>query len=139
MSLFSPSRRAEISDRAEHRCEYSHFPTRGQVATFPIDHIIPKSAGAGHDPENLALACPHCNAHKWTAVEASDPLTGVIAPLFNPRRDKWDEHFEWLGGGELGGRTMTGRATIAALQMNAPAMVELRLLLSSLDLFPEAG
>lgn len=138
MSLFSSFRRAEVHARAGERCEYCHLPTRGQVATFPIDHIIPKSTGAGHDLENLALACPPCNAHKWTAVEWSDPITDRLAPLFHPRRDEWNEHFRWVVGYVLAGATPSGHATVAALQMNNSDMVELRRLLAGLDLFPES-
>lgn len=137
MSLFSPTRRAEVKARAGERCEYCHLPTRGQVATFPIDHIIPKSTSSDHDPENLALACPPCNAFKWTAVEWRYPVSGRIAPLFHPRRDNWNAHFNWLAGYVLSGVTPSGRATVAALRMNNPEMIELRRLLAGLDLFPE--
>ena len=95
MSAFSEVRRAEVSTRAGHRCEYCRLPTRGQVATFPIDHITPRSAGGTNDPSNLALTCPHCNAHKWTAAEGVDSETGTNAALFHPRRDDWAEHFAW--------------------------------------------
>jgi hypothetical protein len=108
------------------------------VATFPIDHVVPKSAGGTTDPANLALACPHCNAHKWEQVTTADPATGEPAPLFHPRRDDWAAHFTWATG-KLIGRTPTGRATVAALAVNAPDMVELRRLLADLGLFPEAG
>jgi hypothetical protein len=139
VSAFSASRRAEVAARAGHRCEYCHLPTRGQVATFPIDHIIPQSAGAGHDPDYLALSCPHCNAHKWTAIEAIDPATRLPTPLFHPRSDGWGTHFEWAGQGVLLGKTSIGLATIAELGMNDAAMIELRRLLAELALFPEAG
>ena len=139
MSAFSPARRAEVAARAGHRCEYCHLPARGQVATFPIDHIDPRSAGGGTDLGNLASACPHCNAHKWTTVESADPSTGRPIRIFHPRTDDWAEHFEWLGDGILSGKSPTGRATIAALKMNADDMVELRRLLAALALFPEAS
>jgi hypothetical protein len=133
VSAFSPVRRAEVVARAGRRCEYCHLPTRGQVATFPIDHITPRHAGGTTAMDNLALACPHCNAHKWTAAEQPDPKTGESVCLFHPRRDAWEEHFEWVGVGVLSGRT-----TVAALHVNAADMVELRSLLAELGLFPEA-
>lgn len=139
MSAFSPVRRAEVAARAGHRCEYCHLPTRGQVATFPIDHITPRHAGGTTAPDNLALTCPHCNAHKWTAVEEIDPDTGRPVRLFHPRQDVWDEHFAWSGAGEITGRTAVGRATVTTLRMNDPDMTELRMLLAELGLFPEAG
>jgi hypothetical protein len=136
VSAFSPARRAEVAARAGHRCEYCRLPTRGQVATFPVDHVVPKAAGGSADPGNLALACPHCNAHKWDAVEAADPLTGESVRLFHPRHDAWNEHFTWAAG-ELIGRTAVGRATVARLRINDPDMVELRTLLADLGVFPE--
>jgi hypothetical protein len=139
VSAFSPARRAQITSRAGNRCEYCHLPTRGQVATFPIDHIEPVSADGTNDLENLALTCPHCNASKWTATESIDPESGSTVPLFHPRRQLWEEHFEWsaVGTGELLGRTSTGRATISCLRINDPEMIELRRLLVELGLFAE--
>lgn len=139
MSAFSEVRRAEVVTRAGHRCEYCHLPARGQVATFPIDHITPRSVGGTNELSNLALTCPHCNAHKWTAAAGIDPETGDTVSLFNPRCDNWDEHFAWSADrpGELVGRTGTGRATIASLSVNAADMIALRLLLAEVALFPE--
>jgi HNH endonuclease len=116
------------------------LPTRGQVATFPIDHIEPRVAGGTTDIENLALTCPHCNAFKWTAVESTDPESGETVPLFHPRQQFWDDHFVWPATrlGELIGRTPIGRATIEALRINDVDMIELRLLLIELGLFAEA-
>jgi hypothetical protein len=140
VSAFSEVRRAQVTDRAGHRCEYCHLPTRGQVATFPIDHITPRSGGGTNDVSNLALTCPHCNAHKWTAAEGPDPEGGETVALFNPRSDNWDDHFAWSAErpGELVGLTATGRATVAALRINDPDMIALRLLLAEVGLFPEA-
>jgi 5-methylcytosine-specific restriction endonuclease McrA len=95
VSAFSEVRRAQVNERAGFRCEYCHLPTRGQVATFPIDHITPRAAGGTNELDNLALTCPHCNAHKWTASDAPDPVTGARVPLFNPRADAWAAHFAW--------------------------------------------
>lgn len=138
MSAFSPVRRAEVTARAGHRCEYCHLPTRGQVATFPIDHILPRHAGGTTALDNLALTCPHCNAHKWAVVEEADPASGEPVRLFHPRQDVWAEHFAWTITGEIEGRTSVGRATISGLRMNDPDMIELRALLAELGLFPEA-
>lgn len=87
MSAFSASRRAEVTARAGSRCEYCRLSTHGQVATFPIDHVVPRSAGGTTESDNLALTCPHCNAHKWAAVEEVAPETGGVVPLFHPRHD----------------------------------------------------
>jgi hypothetical protein len=132
--------RVQVSARAEYRCEYCHLPTRGQVATFPIDHIIPRSQGGTNDPSNLALTCPHCNAYKWTAIEGLDPDTGQPACFFHPRQDRWADHFAWSSAntGELLGKTPTGRSTIVGLRINDSDMLALRQLLAELGLFSEA-
>jgi hypothetical protein len=140
MSAFSPARRAAVSRRANDRCEYCHLPTRGQVATFPIDHVNPRSEGGSHDIENLALACPHCNSRKWIAIDAVDAETGETVPLFNPRRDVWNEHFEWETLAlKLTGRTPVGRATIDCLRINDPDMIALREILAELGFWIADG
>jgi hypothetical protein len=141
LSAFSDVRRAQVNERAGFRCEYCHLPTRGQVATFPVDHITPRAAGGTNELDNLALTCPHCNAHKWTASDAPDPTTGERVPLFNPRADERAAHFAWSEErvGELTGLTATGRATVATLRMNDADMIELRRLLAEVGLFEEVS
>ena len=139
MTLFSDQMRAAVVARAGERCEYCHLPKRGQVATFPIDHILPRGMGGETALENLALACPHCNAHKWAYTSARDPDSGESVPLFNPRTDVWSEHFQWSAQepGFLEGKTPCARATIAQLQINDAEMVSIRQLLATLGIFPE--
>ena len=139
MSAFSEVRRAEVVDRAGYRCEYCHIPTRGQVATFPIDHVVPRSAGGEHGVENLALTCPRCNANKWTQKAVQDELTDLTVQLFHPRHDDWTEHFAWSieSFGELVGLTPTGRATVTALRINDADSIALRLFLNEVGLFPD--
>jgi hypothetical protein len=56
-------------------------------------------------------------------------------PLFNPRNDKWDEHFCW-DGPVLFGKTPVGRTTIDVLNINDPICVDQREFLIAADLFP---
>ena len=55
-----------------------------------------------------------------TAVTCSNVVT-----LFNPRSDRWPEHFEF-NGPEVEGLTAVGRATVLLLNMNAPRRARLR-------------
>jgi hypothetical protein len=141
VSLFSAATRVAVAERAGQRCEYCHLPTRGQVATFPIDHVIPPAAGGTGHLDNLALACPHCNAHKWAFAEGTDPTTGRPARLFNPRADVWSEHFRWSTAdwAVLEGLTAVGRATISRLHMNDSDLVAVRRLLAALGVAPDAA
>jgi hypothetical protein len=50
--------RAAVVARAGQRCEYCHLPTRGQVATFPVDHLIARNEGGLTALDNLALEVP---------------------------------------------------------------------------------
>jgi hypothetical protein len=139
MTAFSDELRAAVVARAGERCEYCHLPKRGQVATFPIDHVLPHSSGGETILANLALACHHCNAHKWAHTVGIDPVSGASLPLFNPRTEVWSDHFQWFvqEPGVLEGKTARGRATIAQLQINDPDMIAIRQLLASLGLFTE--
>jgi len=56
-------------------------------------------------------------------------------PLFHPRRDRWDEHFEWRGPIVVG-LTPGGRATILVLDMNDGDIVEIRVNLIAEGHFP---
>jgi hypothetical protein len=139
MTIFSDEMRAAVGARADDRCEYCHLPTRGQVATFPIDHVLPLSSGGETILDNLALACPHCNAHKSAHTTGIDPLSGASGPLFHPRRQLWSDHFQWSIQeiGLLEGKTPCGRATITRLHINDAEMVAIRQLLATLGLFTE--
>lgn len=69
--------------------------------------------------DNLWLACRRCNGFKGVQMVATDPETAQLAPLFNPRYQVWEEHFGWsLDGLEIIGKTICGRATVVALQLN---------------------
>lgn len=86
---------------------------------------MPKQHGGSDDPAGLALACDRCNAYKGPNLTSIDPGTGAVAPLFHPRQDNWDDHFE-LREGYVHGKTPVGRATVRLLNMNAPRRVALR-------------
>jgi hypothetical protein len=122
--------RAAVIARAAGRCEYCRSPDRYAPDPFPIDHVQPRSRGGDHTLANLAYACAGCNERKYVATEERDPTTGEMVLLFHPRQHRWDEHFDWSAdSSEILGRTPTGRATIARLDMNRPRLVALRRLL----------
>ena len=77
--------------------------------------------------ENLALACAPCNGAKREKVNSTDPRTGKVVRLFNPRIDHWGDHFRWdTTRTRIMGRTAMGRATILALHFNDPLQQEAR-------------
>jgi hypothetical protein len=59
--------------------------------------------------------------------------------LFHPREQRWEAHFAWNHDFTLIlGVTPTGRATIAALQLNRPGLVNLRRVLYMVGEHPPA-
>ena len=111
--------------RAGNQCEYCGLSQQGQEATFHIDHILPKSAGGRTRAANLALACVSCSLRKEARRSATEPITNRRVAMFHPRRQRWRDHFRW-DGFRIVGLTPTGRATVAALQMNRPLILAIR-------------
>ncbi len=106
-----------------------------QGATFHHEHIVPISAGGSDELENLAWACPSCNLKKSNRLKAVDPETKTELPLFNPRTDRWEDHFAWSGHTVVG-LTPTGRALVAAFDLNHPRRQRIREAEEYFDLFP---
>jgi 5-methylcytosine-specific restriction endonuclease McrA len=117
-----------IRNRAAHRCEYcSLHQDHEPFFRFHVEHIVARQHGGGDVPENLALACHHCNRHKGTNLTGVDPDTGNVTRLFHPRQDRWSGHFS-REGDWIRGLTSVGRTTVELLRMNAAPRRELRAL-----------
>jgi len=82
------------------------------------------------------LSCFDCNRHKGSDIASFDPETGKLTPLFNPRYDRWREHFR-LNGAEINPITPTGRVTVYLLQMNSDEQLIKRSALIALGRYPE--
>ena len=125
MSNVSPSLRADVAKRAGERCEYCGLAQVGQEAAFHVDHVVPISENGPTTADNLALACVSCSLRKWAKLTAPDPESAAEVPLFNPRSQKWSDHFRW-DEVIVVPLTSTGRATVAGLAMNRPLIVDIR-------------
>ncbi len=90
MSAASEQFREAVIRRAGGHCEYCQLPAQFQIGGFEIDHILPRSRGGQTDLSNVALACPHCNAHKWVHVDGEDLESGQQVVLFD-RPQAWKE------------------------------------------------
>lgn len=126
-AYISAALRRRVRHRFSDRCAYCQTPEALTVATFELEHIVPRSAGGMTVLANLCLACPNCNRYKAHHQTAVDPVTAQPVPLFHPCRQEWQEHFAWSpDGSEIIGLTPVGRATVTALKMNRPPLVRLR-------------
>jgi hypothetical protein len=116
-----------VRKRARGRCEYCLTAEVLSGIRCQVDHILPRSRQGATTADNLCLACPACNGHKHARTHAHDPDSSIPVPLFDPRRQRWNDHFAWSSDGtEIIGLSPTGRATIAALKMNDPLIVSAR-------------
>ena len=123
--------------RARGLCEYCRCPAHFTNAPFHCEHVQPREAGGEMTLENLAWACPWCNASKYTKTHAPDLQTGRVVLLFNPRRQRWARHFTWSEDFmTIIGRTTTGRATVEALHLNRPELLNLRRVLHTVGEHP---
>lgn len=129
------SLRRLVIERAGGCCEYCLLHQDDTDFTHHVDHLIALKHGGRTEGENLALACMECNLRKGSDLAAIDPVEGVLAPLFNPRVQRWSEHFA-LVNASLVGTTPTGRATVALLRMNEPARLLERQRLITAGLYP---
>ncbi len=55
--------RQSVRQRAEGRCEYCGLRQDQEPLSFHVEHITSRQHGGKDTPENLALACHHCNLH----------------------------------------------------------------------------
>jgi hypothetical protein len=126
-----------VQERAKHCCEYCLSQSNFSADTFVIEHLIPLVKGGTNDLKNLALSCQRCNNHKFTATRAIDTVTGLIIPLYHPRIDVWEQHFQWSDDfTELLGISPIGRATVERLQLNRQGLINLRQVFVQVGLHP---
>ncbi|MBY0228790.1 MAG: HNH endonuclease [Gemmataceae bacterium] len=111
--------------RAAERCEYCRMPEAFALVSHWVDHVVAEKHGGETAEENLALSCSMCNQHKGTDLSSIDPETGLVQELFNPRRDRWPDHFQ-MDGARIEPLTAAGRVTVRLLQLNRPDRLSMR-------------
>lgn len=128
-----------LVERADGLCEYCKSPANISSQPFVADHIFPISKGGKSEFDNLAFSCQGCNSYKYNKTSGKDLITGNDAQIFNPRIQKWANHFSWSEDGlEIIGISSVGRVTIHELKMNRIQLQNLRSLLVNAGLHPPA-
>jgi hypothetical protein len=125
-----------IHERAGDCCEYCRVAQGDRLSKFQIDHIIPVKHGGSDDIDNLCLACLKCDGFKGPNVAALDPVTGEATKLYDPRRQKWDDHFQINPDATLTGVSPAGRATLVVLRINEESRVKQRWMAMFLGEYP---
>ena len=99
------------------------------LAGCEVDHILSRKHGGITELFNLALSCVRCNRAKGTDVGSVHPATREFIRLFNPRLDRWSDHFA-TSGPRIIGLTLIGEVTVTLLRFNdEPRVIERMLLI----------
>src|SRR6266566_752300 len=134
-SEVSASLRRQVRERAWSICEYCLVHEDDLFHGCEVDHILSVKHGGLSVPENLAFACFHCNRHKGTDLGSVTVHTRTLIRFFNPRLDRWKEHFYW-NEFRIEPLTDTGEVTVRLLEFNHPERVAFRKLLSETGRYP---
>jgi hypothetical protein len=123
--------RRAVAERARGRCEYCLLSEEDGFHPHQIDHIVSRKHGGDSEPSNLAFASIGCNLWKGTDIASLDPLTVELVPLFNPRTQRWTDHFQ-INGAVFEPLTPIARATARLLRLNLDQrVVERRMFLAT--------
>jgi flavin reductase (DIM6/NTAB) family NADH-FMN oxidoreductase RutF len=112
-TYISKALRQLVRERALYCCEYCLIPESAVLIAHEVDHVIAEKHGGLTEEDNLALSCTICNKYKGSDVASVAPDTKAITPLFNPRTDRWSDHFQMVGSQFLS-LTTVGAVTISA-------------------------
>ncbi len=129
--------RRSVADRADHLCEYCLVHEEDRGFGCQVDHIISEKHGGATDASNLAYACAPCNRAKGSNVGSIAQQTGVFVRLYNPRTDKWNEHFR-LDGLRIVGLSEIGEVTAKTLKLNDDDRLLEREVLRAKNRYPSA-
>ncbi len=127
--------RVAVSTRAGGCCEYCLLHEDEAMLCHEPDHVIARKHGGQTDADNLALACFLCNRFKGSDIASTDPQSGEIVRLYNPRKDQWTTHFK-VDGGRIEPLTAEARATASLLQFNTVENVQMRASLAAAGRYP---
>jgi hypothetical protein len=116
-SYLSAELRRFVADRADQLCEYCLIHRDDTFLGCSIDHIISIKHGGSSLDGNLAYACTTCNSNKGSDISSLVPGTGELVRLFNPRIDRWRDHFR-LDQAVIIPLTEIGEATVRILGFN---------------------
>ena len=123
-----------VASRADRLCEYCLIHEDDTYFGCEVDHIISEKHGGPTDAANLAYACLACNRHKGSDI-GSITATGEFRRFFNPRTDRWGNHFR-LDGSAILPRDEIGEITARIFQLNHEDRLMERQALGQSDRYP---
>jgi hypothetical protein len=137
-SYVSAALRRLVAVRADALCEYCLIHEDDAVFGCEFDHIISEKHGGATDAENLAYACAFCNRAKGSDIGSIVPRTGRFVRFFNPRTDRWAEHFT-LDGVTIVPLSDIGEVTTRILDFNHSDRLLERQTIQAVGRYPSAA
>jgi hypothetical protein len=126
-----------VAARAGHLCEYCLIHADDTFFGCEVDHIISEKHGGTTEESNLAYACLACNRNKGSDIASIIPGTRELVRLFNPRQDRWSDHFRLAPDGiTILALTPIGEATSRLLGLNDDIRLLEREALCKVDRYP---
>jgi hypothetical protein len=129
------SLRRLVAGRAAGLCEYCLIHESDGYYAYEVEHVLAEKHGGATNVENLAYACLACNRRKGTDVATVSSHSGLLVRLFNPRTDRWTDHFA-LAVGRIEPLTEIGEATVRILSFNEDERVAERAILIRAGRYP---
>jgi hypothetical protein len=109
-----------VKSRADSLCEYCLLHADDTFFGCEVDHIVSIKHGGSTREENLAYACLFCNRNKGSDIASIVPGTDERVRFFNPRVDRWPDHFRLDADGvTIVPLTPIGEATSRILGFNS--------------------
>lgn len=137
-SYVSAALRRVVATRANALCEYCLIHEDDTVFGCEVDHIISEKHGGATEGGNLAYACAFCNRAKGSDIGSILQSTGVFVRFFNPRLDRWAEHFT-LDGVAISALSDIGNVTGRILAFNTDERLLERQILRDVGRYPSAA
>ena len=127
-----------VAERADYLCEYCLIAEEDTYFGCEVDHIISVKHGGATEAENLAYACAFCNRHKGSDIASISQQTGALVRFYNPRIDRWADHFE-LDGAHIKSVSDIGEVTARILRFDDTEQILEREALSAIGRYPNAS
>lgn len=126
--------RRVVTGRANRICEYCLIHEADTWLGCQVDHVISEKHGGQTAADNLAYACVLCNQRKGTDL-GSISASGKYVRFFNPRLDRWEEHFR-LAGAVIVPLREIGEVTERIFQLNVAERLVEREALQAIGRYP---
>lgn len=130
--------RGQVAARADYLCEYCLISESDTFFGCHVDHIISVKHGGSTTIDNLAYACVVCNRQKGSDLGSINWETRNLVRFFNPRSDRWLDHFYWQGA-RIVSRTPIGEVTVRILGFNSDSQMIERQTLMDENRYPSSA